>query len=145
MRVTAKATMAAFQCNQWRRFQAQTPCVKHAGSVRAAPVAGSRCTTHARLVVRSWKVWGPTAEYSDGDADFYRTTSRLADQYEWFAPGRQAEEQPQEEAETAGRERSEWGLTERQIAALGLSGPRTSVPDSVSEPPPLRAWFERRR
>lgn len=76
----------------------------------------------------NWKVFGPTAEYSDGDADFYRVTNQLSDQYEWFAPGREPQPQAAEDAEQA--ESSEYGLTPNQIAALGLSGSRNSV-DSV--------------
>lgn len=82
--------------------------------------------------MRNWKAFGPTSEFSDGDADYYATTSRLAQQYEWFAPGRaQPEPEPEPEVELD-RRRPEFGLSEKQIDALGLSGPRLSTPDPAS-------------
>jgi len=83
------------------------------------------CPTRPQAVP-DWKVFGPTAEYSDGDAEYFRVTNQLADQYEWFAPRQQPEEGVDEE-----QERSEFGLSPHQIAALGLSGPRSALPSSV--------------
>jgi hypothetical protein len=81
-----------------------------------------------------WKVFGPTNSYSDGDAEFYQVSNRLAQQYEWFAP------RPEEEGNAAAEEELEeqdpkkplYGLTPQQIAALGLSGARVNTPDPVS-------------
>lgn len=79
-----------------------------------------------------WQVFGPSSEYSDGDAEYFRLTNQLADQYEWFAPGRQQEEQaPAEEQQ---EDKPLYGLTPQQIAALGLSGPGINTPDPVSWP-----------
>lgn len=90
----------------------------------------------------SWKVWGPSSSYSDGDAEYYQLTSRLQQQYDLFKP------EPAEDAQLevvepstgslspekrlAQRTRPEFGLSPKQIAALGLSGPRVSTPDPVS-------------
>jgi hypothetical protein len=91
-----------------------------------------------RVVVarNNWKVFGPSAEYSDGDAEYFRLTSQLSDQYEWFAP-RQGDEDAsvapeQEEGQQQQRViRPEFGLSPREIAALGLSGTRSNLPDPV--------------
>jgi hypothetical protein len=90
--------------------------------------------SHARL--NSWKTFGPSSHFNDGDADFFRLTNKLSDQYEWFAP-RQDEEQA--EAEVPQEEKPLYGLSPKQIAALGLSGSRLNTPDpvSVSEVVPL--------
>lgn len=91
---------------------------------------------------QNWKAFGPTSEYSEGDADFYRLTDRLSAQYGMFQPeedvGRQndAVEGPSE-SDTPGlmqdpRQRPEFGLSQKQIAALGLSGPQMRLPDPVS-------------
>ncbi|PNH04642.1 hypothetical protein TSOC_009160 [Tetrabaena socialis] len=73
---------------------------------------------------------GPTAEHSDGDAEYYQLTNRLSQQYDWFSPGKLLEVAPatspqQEEEQHSGT----YGLSERQIRALGLAGPRTDMPD----------------
>lgn len=83
-----------------------------------------------------WKVFGPTNSYSDGDAEFYRVSNSLAQQYEWFAP------RPEEEGAAAADgeglleqqdpRKPLYGLTPQQIAALGLSGNRVNTPDPVS-------------
>jgi hypothetical protein len=82
-----------------------------------------------------WKVFGPTNSYSDGDAEFYRVSNSLAQQYEWFAP------RPEEQDNAAAAEeellqqdprKPLYGLTPQQITALGLSGNRVSTPDPVS-------------
>lgn len=90
----------------------------------------------------NWKVFGPTAEYSDGDAEFFRLTSQLSDQYEWFAPREQEPQQqpfgsPDEDEELLSTQRQgrvarpEFGMTPREIAALGLTGPQHGAPDPV--------------
>lgn len=90
-----------------------------------------------RVVVAAaskWKVFGPTNSYSDGDAEFYRVSNSLAQQYEWFAP------RPEEQGNAAAEEELEqqdpkkplYGLTPQQIAALGLTGARVNTPDPVS-------------
>jgi hypothetical protein len=94
---------------------------------------------HQRRVAAAagkWKVFGPTNSYSDGDAEFYRVSNSLAQQYEWFAP------RPEEEDAAAADEeglleqqdprKPLYGLTPQQIAALGLSGNRVNTPDPVS-------------
>lgn len=94
-------------------------------------------------VAANWKVWGPSADYSEGDADFYNTSNRLAKQFEWFAP-REVDQPPPASPPLSPREEEvfrqaanqpeagEFGLSPRQIAALGLSRPRSSMPDPVS-------------
>lgn len=86
------------------------------------------------LARNNWRTFGPTSEYSDGDAEYFQLTSRLSQQYEWFAPRPQQEEEttsPEQDAQQPeeGRQGATFGLTERQIHALGLSGPRTDMPD----------------
>ncbi len=124
--------MCAAQLHGGALHGAPHPCSsRHAASSKPCVSAG-RSSLRARPVTRlaaNWKVFGPTAEYSDGDADYYNTTARLADQYEWFAPGREGSAEAEEEQQ---REDAEFGLSPRQIAALGLSGPRSSMPDPVS-------------
>lgn len=88
------------------------------------------------LARNNWRTFGPTSEYSDGDAEYFQLTSRLSQQYEWFAPRPQQEEEtasPEQDARQpeVGRRGASYGLTERQIHALGLSGPRTDMPDPV--------------
>lgn len=115
------------------------PC---SSSSRIKLAAKTKVIQQQRAVVvkNNWKVFGPTAEYSDGDAEFFRLTSQLSDQYEWFAP-----RQPDEEASTVPEpedpqqqqqriRRPEFGLSPREIAALGLSGPQHNMPDSVRMP-----------
>lgn len=102
-------------------------------------------------VCASWKTWGPAASHSEGDAEYYALTSRLSQQYGLFDPSAPQEAQPvnepsQEESEAGpsspnvlrpsrGR-RPDFGLSPKQIQALGLTGPRLSnLPDPVSETP----------
>jgi len=81
----------------------------------------------------------------DGDAEYYTLSNRLAQQYPGFAPTSSIQgEQPVDLASTSEedierevmqelrRTRPEFGLSPRQINALGLSGPRLNVPDSAS-------------
>jgi len=93
-------------------------------------------------------VWGPSADHSDGDADYYRLTSQLTDQYGLFKPTQQDEADdaeaslllpPGDEKDEApgrgrtrlferpgadaARRRPEWGLSPREIDALGLARP----------------------
>ncbi len=82
--------------------------------------------------INNWKAFGPTAEWSDGDAEYFKVTNQLADKYEWFAP--QHEEQEPSTAPQQEEEKPEYGLTPKQIAALGLSGSQAHLPDPVSEP-----------
>jgi hypothetical protein len=93
---------------------------------------------HRHVAVNNnWRTFGPTAEYSDGDAEYYQLTSRLSQQYEWFAPGPQQQEPELEQASTSSQSveqdqrQSSFGLSERQIRALGLAGPRSDLPDPV--------------
>jgi ATP-dependent Clp protease, protease subunit len=98
----------------------------------------------------NWRVFGPSASYSDGDAEYFRLSSQLADQYEWFAPsGPQqqeldedpaqlpyGDEEPQRRRPLESQQnprRPLYGLTPQQIAALGLSGPRVDTPDPVRD------------
>jgi hypothetical protein len=102
--------------------------------------------------MQSWRNFGPSVSYSDGDAEFFRTTDRLAQQYPGFAPTPDAPVQQQQQEvvsepeEQAGpgpssssqllapgrvARRSEFGLSPKQIQALGLAGPRVNTPDSV--------------
>jgi hypothetical protein len=105
-----------------------------------APARASEQIT--RPSAANWKVFGPTAEYSDGDADFYRLTSQLSDQYEWFAPrerdglgqqedGQQQQEGAPQQQQRRRQRRPEFGLSPREIQALGLSGTLRSQPDPV--------------
>lgn len=109
--------------------------VAHAGrsSARVAlrPVI-SPSKSRTVPAAHKWQVFGPSSEYSDGDAEYFRVTNQLADQYEWFAPGRQQEEQAA--AEEQQEDKPLYGLTPQQIAALGLSGPGINTPDPVSWP-----------
>jgi len=79
--------------------------------------------------LNSWKTFGPSSHYNDGDADFFQLTNKLSDQYEWFAP-RQDEEQA--EVEELKEEKPLYGLSPKQIAALGLSGSRLNTPDPAT-------------
>lgn len=107
-------------------------CSSTSGVARPACRPASRSASH---VCRNWRLYGPSAEYSDGDAQFYATTSRLASQYEWFAPGREQEPEQPEEPATSGSPATDgasFGLSPKQIAALGLAGPRGDLPDPQS-------------
>lgn len=120
-----------------------------AGAVRAphqraaVPSSSARCITPARRSVSmtNWKTFGPSSHYSDGDAEYFQVTNRLQQQYELFTP--RPEQPEQQDVSQPGpsnvleqgatqRTRPEFGLSARQIAALGLSGPRLSTPDPVS-------------
>lgn len=80
-----------------------------------------------------WKVFGPTASYSDGDAEFFRVSNSLAQQYEWFAPRPEEQESAvDEELEQQDPKKPLYGLTPQQIAALGLSGSRVNTPDPAT-------------
>lgn len=98
----------------------------------------------ASVVARNWKLWGPSASHSDGDAEYYALTNRLQAQYQLFDPQpTDLDQEPQQELGVASspslhperpgaaRTRPEFGLTPRQIAALGLSGSRLTTPDPV--------------
>lgn len=101
-------------------------------AVRSVLSQGSRQVVRASAA--KWKVFGPTNSYSDGDAEFFRTSNRLAQQYEWFAPGQQDDEAAAADElleQQADPTKPLYGLTPQQIAALGLSGPRVNTPDPV--------------
>lgn len=117
------------------------------GSSRAASISrspavlspvhlGSRAQAKPTTVAyNNWKTFGPSQSWSDGDADYFQLTNKLSQQYEWFAPRPDA--QPQEVVEPQEQEqqemsRPEFGLSPKQIAALGLAGPRANLPDPVS-------------
>mmetsp|Transcript_14514 Transcript_14514/g.31573 ORF Transcript_14514/g.31573 Transcript_14514/m.31573 type:complete len:430 (-) Transcript_14514:680-1969(-) len=128
---------------------------RHAsGAARAASVtarsagvprvsARSR-TNQSPLVCNNWKVFGPSQEYSDGDAEYFQLTNRLTQQYEWFAP-RPDQDVDSEDSSADGpspseqqrleqqRElRPEFGLSPKQIAALGLTGPQARLPNPAT-------------
>ncbi|KAG2425792.1 hypothetical protein HXX76_013417 [Chlamydomonas incerta] len=117
-----------------QRIATPAPC-----HTAPAPVVrqGSRPARVAPVARNNWKTFGPSAEFSDGDAEFYQLSNRLSQQYDWFAPkGPQQEEQ---EASTSDapeqgqqRDSSSFGLSERQIRALGLAGPRSDMPDPIT-------------
>lgn len=88
---------------------------------------------------RNWKAFGPTADHSDGDAEYFRLTNKLADQYEWFAPKHDVEEEGEVDEEAPAAERPEFGLTPKQIAALGLTGRQHQLQDSSTLS--SRAWL----
>eukprot|EP00878_Enallax_costatus_P003993 GHUV01004216.1.p1 GENE.GHUV01004216.1~~GHUV01004216.1.p1 ORF type:complete len:414 (+),score=96.53 GHUV01004216.1:153-1244(+) len=122
--------MCAMHC----QLHSSRRAAAHSGSSSSARVhAVQRPVRSAvRTVVSAaskWKVFGPTTSYSDGDAEFFRLSNSLADQYEWFAPRPEddtaVEEQQQEEKPL-------YGLTPRQIAALGLSGSGIKTPDPAT-------------
>ncbi|GLI64972.1 hypothetical protein VaNZ11_008380 [Volvox africanus] len=87
------------------------------------------------LMKNNWRTFGPTAEFSDGDAEYYQLTSRLSQQYEWFSPGQRQAEEEQEEASTStpnivqDKREASFGLSEKQIRALGLAGTPKDLPD----------------
>jgi ATP-dependent Clp protease protease subunit len=114
----------------------------------AAAPRGRRVVRSGPCVVarNNWRTFGPSVEFSDGDAEYYQLTSRLSKEYDWFAPGqadqgeeRQAE-QPEPEQPSTSREDGHFGLSERQIRALGLAGPRSDLPDPVSLRTEFRVW-----
>eukprot|EP00955_Chlamydomonas_euryale_P034559 349824-Chlamydomonas_euryale.AAC.12 len=120
-----------------------------AASPRAAARTVPLCSTSRRTLsitsrtpmCRNWKAFGPTSEHNDGDADFYRLTDRLSSQYGLFQPNESTHQdadalESPSEAATPGllrdpRQRPEFGLSQKQIAALGLSGPQMRLPDPV--------------
>jgi hypothetical protein len=141
-----RARPVAASVAQQRPSALVSPCPRPAQAAQAAaphPSGEAGCSRSGVVARNNWKVFGPSAEYSDGDADYYALSNRLSQQYDWFAPrGPQPEEG--EEAGPApptgsgelllpGREplRPEYGLSAKQIEALGLSGPRTNTPDPV--------------
>jgi len=85
-----------------------------------------------------WKTFGPSTSFSDGDAEYYATSSRLSQQFEGFAPQQpqdkeeQQEQGPPNSADQRHHQRPEYGLSTKQIASLGLSGARTNSPDPAT-------------
>lgn len=124
----------------WRRGRSGASCVRDRSGAQA-PLSNrpsSSAPSPSRIVCRNWKAFGPSAEYSDGDAEYYRLTDRLSQQYGLFAP------QPEDVAEKQtpevqgfglqlddNRHRPEFGLTQKQIAALRLGSPTARLPDPV--------------
>ncbi|KAL6747001.1 hypothetical protein V8C86DRAFT_2923839, partial [Haematococcus lacustris] len=105
-------------------------------SQSVGPIA--RGTARGRSVTRThnWKTFGPSSSYSDGDADYFRTTDRLTHQYDWFGPKQPQREEPEEVPSvltaprgTSAATRPEFGLSSKQIQALGLTAPRMNGPD----------------
>ena len=102
------------------------------------------CNTnsHANFntALSNWKAFGPTSEYSDGDAEYFQVTNRLSQQHEWFSPRPSVADedmQPGSSESSSGllqdvRERPEYGLSTKQISALGLNGAASRLPDPVS-------------
>ncbi len=87
----------------------------------------------------NWKAFGPTSEFSEGDADYFRLTNRLSEQYGLFRPPQEPDQEDsgipseaQQPTLLSDTGRPEFGLSPKQIAALGLSGPQASLPDPVS-------------
>jgi hypothetical protein len=87
------------------------------GAARSLQITGRRsgCTIPRAA---SWRI---TGDHSPGDADYYKLTNQLSDQLEWFMPS----ERPAEEDD------DNFGLTQTELAALGLVGPGRRFPDSV--------------
>ena len=109
------------------------PCSLSTG----APSVHGQCST----VCSNWKAFGPTADHADGDAEYYRVTNRLSQQHEWFAPRPETSDEDGMEPGSSGsssqllqdpRQRPEYGLSVKQIAALGLNGAQSRLPDPVS-------------
>ncbi len=106
----------------------------------AAPRNAQRSTRGSSVLCSNWKTFGPKVSHSDGDAEYYKVSNQLSQQYEWFAPKQDPEEQqplqsePEEteRQQQQRRQRPEFGLSSKQIAALGLSGPQAHLPDPVS-------------
>ncbi|KAF5837483.1 ClpP/crotonase-like domain-containing protein [Dunaliella salina] len=120
-------------------------CSSRSRSRRAT--LGTKPSTGSRLALCAhgqWQTFGPSASHMDGDAEYYNLSNRLAQQYPGFAPTSIQGEQPvdlnstseedieKEVMQELRRTRPEFGLSPRQINALGLSGPRLNVPDSAS-------------
>jgi hypothetical protein len=119
------------------------------------PGAENAARTVTSSAAGQWHTFGPSASHLDGDAEFYNTSNRLAQQHPGFAPTSSIQgEQPvgvdlsgseedikQEVMQELRRTRPEFGLSARQINSLGLSGPRLNMPDSVSAVCLLCLWF----
>eukprot|EP00879_Flechtneria_rotunda_P001773 GHRR01001937.1.p1 GENE.GHRR01001937.1~~GHRR01001937.1.p1 ORF type:complete len:418 (+),score=128.96 GHRR01001937.1:210-1463(+) len=105
--------------------------VQTRSSSTCAPTVQRPCRSSRVLsaATSKWKVFGPAASYSDGDAEFFRLSNQLADQYEWFAPRPDQAEEPEQQQE---EDKPLYGLTPKQIAALGLSGARVDTPDPAT-------------
>ncbi len=145
-----QASSSSGSCRRHRRHQ------QHQQRVVVQPPSSSPWALHSSngvaprttsMVAQSWKTFGPSQSYSDGDAEYFALTSRLQDQYDLFAPPAQQEEpSPQQEEEPQqpststpsgveqqrSRRRPEFGLSTKQIQALGLAGQRFNTPDPVS-------------
>ncbi|MEW5300332.1 MAG: hypothetical protein WDW36_003269 [Sanguina aurantia] len=115
---------------------ASTPCtarpcpLKLAQQTRLTSSVQHRkqATARPNTAQGNWKAFGPTSEYSDGDAEYFATSSRLSQQYDWFAPKDQPEPEPEVQPEQD-INKPQFGLSQKQISALGLSGPRLNLPD----------------
>ncbi|KXZ48382.1 hypothetical protein GPECTOR_28g789 [Gonium pectorale] len=127
------------QAHRATRLRNGAPAPTVHPSLAPTPLLRSRPARQVS-VKNNWRTFGPSTEYSDGDAEYFQLTSRLSQQYEWFAPGRQqqeAEAQPEEQASSSpqteqGLREATFGLSEREIRALGLAGPRTDMPNPKS-------------
>lgn len=113
--------------------------------------AGRRTTTRVQAHGQ-WQTFGPSQSHMDGDAEFYSLSDRLAQQHPGFAPTSSIQGEPavdltstseqdieEEVIQELRRTRPEFGLSARQINALGLSGLRLNMPDSVSASACVRA------
>ncbi|MEW5316894.1 MAG: hypothetical protein WDW38_008235 [Sanguina aurantia] len=136
---------------------ASTPCtarpcpLKLAQQTRLTSSVQHRkqATARPNTAQGNWKAFGPTSEYSDGDAEYFATSSRLSQQYDWFAPKDQPEPEPEVQPEQD-INKPQFGLSQKQISALGLSGPRLNLPDpgappqaaagAEPPPPPAQRW-----
>jgi ATP-dependent Clp protease protease subunit len=90
---------------------------------------------------RNWKAFGPTQDHADGDAEYFRLTNQLNQQHEWFAPRPDVSDDdamevgPSDSSSTLlqdKRQRPEYGLSMKQISALGLTGNQARLPDPVT-------------
>lgn len=104
----------------WQRPRCPPSCPRLAfkSQIKARSKLSKRSVDRV-IAHNNWRVFGPSADYNDGDKEFFQLTNKLQDQYEWFAP--QREELVEEPVE----DKPEFGLTPQQIRALGLSGSRT--------------------
>jgi hypothetical protein len=94
----------------------------------------------AVVTCRNWKAFGPTQDHADGDAEYFRLTNQLNQQHEWFAPRPDVSDDdamevgPSDSSSTLlqdKRQRPEYGLSMKQISALGLTGNQARLPDPV--------------
>ena len=133
-------------CHQRARFAGSSSGPSLVGSRLSVPrsqpcnlyqPAQSQCST----VCGNWKAFGPTSEFADGDAEYFKVTNRLSQQHEWFAPRPETVDEEGMEAGSSSsgsgllgdpRQRPEYGLSVKQISALGLSGAQSRLPDPVS-------------